>query len=49
MGHGTTLNKVRFPSPVPAGSRIRGGADIVSIAEVPDGLRQATVEREDGD
>jgi acyl dehydratase len=25
------LNKVRFPSPVPVGSRIRGGAQLVSL------------------
>lgn len=33
------LNKVRFPSPVPAGSRIRGRATIVSVDEVPGGLQ----------
>ncbi|WP_433622783.1 MaoC family dehydratase [Nocardia sp. CA-120079] len=46
------LNKVRFPSPVPAGSRIRGRARIVSVDEVAGGLQiviQATIEREGGD
>ncbi|MFX0579329.1 MaoC family dehydratase [Nocardia nepalensis] len=46
------LNKVRFPSPIPAGSRIRGRAQIVSVDEVPGGLQtviQATIEREGGD
>ncbi|MFC9434632.1 MaoC family dehydratase [Nocardia sp. NPDC057030] len=33
------LNKVRFPAPVPAGSRIRGRATIVSVDEVPGGLQ----------
>ncbi|WP_433663094.1 MaoC family dehydratase [Nocardia sp. CA-128927] len=33
------LNKVRFPSPVPAGSRIRGRATIVSVDEVSGGLQ----------
>ncbi|WP_433725718.1 hypothetical protein ACQP0C_31140 [Nocardia sp. CA-129566] len=43
--------KVRFPSPVPAGSRIRGRAETVSVDEVRGGLRiviRATIEREGG-
>ncbi|MFD0362758.1 MaoC family dehydratase [Nocardia sp. GCM10030253] len=46
------LNAVRFPSPVPAGSRIRGRARIVSVEEVPGGLQavmRVTIEREGGD
>ncbi|WP_330253528.1 MaoC family dehydratase [Nocardia sp. NBC_00565] len=46
------LNKVRFPSPVPAGSRIRARATIVSVDEVAGGLQivvRATIEREGGD
>ena len=46
------LNKVRFPSPVPAGSRIRARATIVSVDEVTGGLQivvRATIEREGGD
>ncbi|WP_062989830.1 MaoC family dehydratase [Nocardia anaemiae] len=45
------LNKVHL-SPVPAGSRIRGRARIVSVDEVHGGLQvviQATTEREGGD
>ncbi|KAA8884411.1 MaoC family dehydratase [Nocardia colli] len=44
------LNKVRFPAPVPAGSRIRGRATIVSVDEVPGGLQVviATVIEGDG-
>lgn len=36
------LNKVRFPSPVPVGSRIRARVSVVSISEVPAG-QQLTV------
>jgi acyl dehydratase len=44
------LNKVRFPSPVPVGSRIRTGATLVSVEPVADGSIQViadfVVERE---
>ncbi|WP_040733060.1 MaoC family dehydratase [Nocardia tenerifensis] len=46
------LNRVRFPSPVPVGSRIRGRATIVSVDEVPGGLQvvlAVVVEREGSD
>ena len=33
-------NRVRFPAPVPAGSRIRASAEIVSLDEVGDGWYQ---------
>jgi acyl dehydratase len=36
------LNRVRFPAPVPAGSRIRGRFRVEAVEEVPGG-RQATV------
>jgi acyl dehydratase len=36
------LNRVRFPGPVPAGSRIRGHFRVEAVEEV-DGGRQATV------
>jgi acyl dehydratase len=46
------LNRVRFPAPVPAGSRIRGRFKVDAVEEV-DGGRQATVaatvEREGAD
>ena len=35
------VNKVRFPAPVPVGSRVRAHARLVDVAEVPAG-RQAT-------
>jgi acyl dehydratase len=42
LGLNYGLNKVRFPTPVPAGGRIRGRARILEVTEVPDG-RQAVV------
>lgn len=33
------VNKVRFPAPVPVGSRIRGSIAIGSVEEVPGGLQ----------
>lgn len=47
------LNKVRFPAPVPVGSRIRAGATLVSVETVGDGSSQIVVdfvvEREGGE
>lgn len=43
------LEKVRFPAPVPVGSRIRGRIGIVSVSDVPGGIqvnRMVTVEVE---
>jgi acyl dehydratase len=37
------LNKVRFPSPVPVGSRVRATASLVSVDDVGDGAVQAVV------
>ena len=37
VNYGT--GKVRFPAPVPVGSRIRGGAEIASVDEIPGGLQ----------
>jgi acyl dehydratase len=45
-------NKVRFPAPLPAGSRIRARVTIVSVDEVPGGEQMvavATIERERSD
>ena len=46
-------NKVRFPAPVPVGSRIRASIEIVSVDEVGDGWFQVvqrwTVELEGGE
>ncbi|MEB8338711.1 MaoC family dehydratase [Streptomyces endophyticus] len=38
------LNKVRFPSPVKAGSRIRLAARVASVEEVPGGGAQITID-----
>src|ERR1700683_2224520 len=47
------LNKVRFPAPVPVGSRIRTGATLVSVDAIADGSIQIVVdfviEREGGE
>ena len=40
MGVNYGWNKVRFPAPVPAGSRIRASAEIVTIDEVGGGWHQ---------
>ncbi len=42
-------NKVRFPSPVPVGSRIRAGAELLSLERGASGAQavvRVTVERE---
>jgi acyl dehydratase len=52
MGINYGLNKVRFPAPVPSGSRVRGTFQVVEIDEQEWGHQatmQATVEREGGD
>jgi acyl dehydratase len=52
LGINYGLNKVRFPAPVPVGSRIRAGATLVSVETVADGGAQIVVdfvvEREGG-
>jgi acyl dehydratase len=50
INYGT--NKVRFPAPVPSGSRIRARGTVASVDEVPGGEQAVivtTVEREGGD
>jgi acyl dehydratase len=52
MGINYGLEKVRFPAPVPVGSRIRARVKLVSVAEVSGGLqvnRLVTIEVEGGD
>lgn len=53
MGVNYGLNKVRFVSPVPAGSKIRARFRLESLKEIPpsgfEAVYQATVEREGGD
>jgi acyl dehydratase len=50
VNYGT--GKVRFPAPVPVGARIRAGAEIAQVDEVPGGVQTTitiTVEREGSD
>lgn len=52
MGVNVGLEKVRFPSPVPAGSRIRGLGEIVSTEEIKGAVQavtRITVEMEGAD
>src|SRR6516162_706684 len=52
MGVNYGLNKVRFPAPVPAGSRIRLTATLVDVEEVEGGLQLTVggvIGREGGD
>ena len=37
------LNKVRFPAPVPVGSRVRAASSLVSVGDVGNGAVQATI------
>ncbi len=39
MGVNYGVNKVRFPAPVPVGSRLRAGATIASVDDVPGGVQ----------
>lgn len=52
MGVNYGCNKVRFPSPVPVGSRLRATARIDEVTEVAGGVQlvsRITIEREGGD
>ena len=52
MGVNYGLNKVRFPSPVPVGSKVRATATLKEVTEFAGGLQYSltvTVEREGGD
>ena len=52
MGVNYGVNRVRFPAPVPSGSRIRATFTVQSVEEVPggeQGVVLATVERDGGD
>ena len=52
MGINYGVNKVRFPAPVPSGSRVRATFTVQSVEEVTggeQGVVLAVVEREDGD
>lgn len=52
MGVNYGCEKVRFPAPVPVGSRIRGAGEIISAEEVKGGVQvvvRVTIEIEGGD
>jgi acyl dehydratase len=52
MGVNYGLNKVRFPAPVPVGSRVRAHVRLLSVDDVPSGVqvvKQVTIEREGSD
>ncbi len=52
MGVNYGVNKVRFPAPVPVGSRLRATARIAEVTEVGGGVQlvaRITIEREGGD
>ncbi len=52
MGVNYGLNKVRFPAPVPVGSRVRGRMMLMAVEDIPGGAQmtwQVTMEREGGD
>ena len=51
MGINYGVDKVRFPAPVPVGSRIRGGAELVSVEPINGGVQtimRITIEVEGG-
>jgi len=52
MGVNYGCNKVRFPSPVPVGSRVRAGVELLSVTPGGGGqqvVARVTIEREGGD
>jgi acyl dehydratase len=52
MGLNYGLNRIRFPAPVPVGSRLRGGVQLVSAEEMAGGVTArmiVTVEIDGGD
>jgi len=53
MGINYGANRLRFPAPVPVGSRVRGGAELLEVERTRDGAFQAvmrvTVEIEGGE
>lgn len=52
MGINYGCNKVRFPSPVPSGSRVRAGVELAQLEPTKAGFQvtaRVTIEREGGD
>jgi acyl dehydratase len=51
MGVNYGVNRVRFPAPVPVGSRVRALLELLEVTEISDGVQvtaRVTVEREGG-
>ncbi len=52
MGVNYGLNRVRFPAPLPTGSKVRAGVRLASVEEIPGGVHvvsEVTVERDGGE
>ncbi len=52
MGINYGVDKVRFPSPVPVGSRLRGRGEVLDVKDVPGGVQavvRVTIERDGAD
>ena len=52
MGINYGVNRVRFPAPVPVGSRLRATFEVKTVEEFPGGRQMthvATIEREGGE
>jgi acyl dehydratase len=52
MGVNYGLNKVRFPAPVPVGSKVRGRVMLMEVEDIEGGAQmtwKVTIEREGGD
>jgi len=52
MGINYGVNRVRFPAPLPTGSRVRAGVRVVSVEDIPGGVHavnEVTIERDGGD
>ena len=52
MGVNYGVNRVRFPAPVPVGSRLRAGLELTSVTDIPGGVQvvsNVTFEVDDGD
>jgi len=43
MGVNYGADRLRFPAPVPVGSRVRGGGELVAVKQTRDGGVQATI------
>ncbi|MGH9025662.1 MAG: MaoC family dehydratase [Acidimicrobiia bacterium] len=49
LGINYGVNKARFPAPVPVGSKVRGGCELVEVDDIPGGVQaviRVTIETE---